>query len=58
MVVRLTPDFSAISYDVMDIQESGGETTLYAWIYYVEYHQQNGQLEKVSASSAHCCAWT
>ena len=43
-------DFSAISYDVMDIQESGGETTLYAWIYYVEYNRQDGQLEKVSAS--------
>ena len=43
-------DFSAISYDVMDIQESGDETTLYAWIYYVEYNEKEGQLEKVSAS--------
>lgn len=43
-------DFSAISYDVMDIQESGDETTLYAWIYYVEYNEKDGQLEKVSAS--------
>lgn len=43
-------DFSAISYDVMDIQESGDETTLYAWIYYVEYDEKDGQLEKVSAS--------
>lgn len=43
-------DFSAISYDVMDIQKSGNETTLYAWIYYVEYNEEDGRLEKVSAS--------
>ena len=43
-------DFSAVSYDVMDIQKSGDETTLYAWIYYVEYNEEDGQLEKVSAS--------
>lgn len=43
-------DFSAVSYDVMDIQKSGDKTTLYAWIYYVEYNEEDGQLEKVSAS--------
>lgn len=43
-------DFSAVSYDVMDIQKSGDETTLYAWIYYVEYNEEDGRLEKVSAS--------
>lgn len=43
-------DFSAISYDVMEIQKSGDETTLYAWIYYVEYNEEDGRLEKVSAS--------
>lgn len=43
-------DFSAISYDVMEIQESDDETTLYAWIYYVEYDEKGGQLEKISAS--------
>ncbi len=43
-------NFVTVSYDLMKVDNSGSETTVYAWILYLEYSYDNGVLTKESGS--------